>query len=311
MGTEPLVSVFLPTFNQENFVAEAIESALDQDYSNLQIVVGDDCSTDGTWPIVQEYVARHPHIITAYRNSRNLGITANFNELLRHCEGELVAFLAGDDIFLPGKIGAQVSLMQVHSDCCLCYHDVEVFDSDSGRVLRKWNSGERGNSPAYGSSADVARELVVRGTSFMAAVGIMVKRSAIPSWGFDQRIPVASDWLLWIEICALADGRVLYEPAALSRYRRHASNVTDTVGYAATDQLVTLALVEARYPWLRTAVRKARGYFYYKTGVRRILEGDFSEGRRDLLIGLRYAAYSYKWTGWWLYSWFNQYGRRK
>ena len=145
----------------------------------------------------------------------------------------------------------------------------------------------------------------------MAAVGIMVKRSAIPSWGFDQRIPVASDWLLWIEICALADGRVLYEPAALSRYRRHASNVTDTVGSDATDQLITLALVEARYPWLRPAVRKARGYFYYNTGVRQILEGDFSEGRRDLLIGLRYAAYSYKWTGWWLYSWFNQHGRRK
>ena len=63
--------------------------------------------------------------------------------------------------------------------------------------------------------------------------------------------------------------------------------------------------------WLRPAVRKARGYFYYNTGVRQILEGDFSEGRRDLLIGLRYAAYSYKWTGWWLYSWFNQHGRRK
>lgn len=311
MSSEPLVSVFLPTFNQESFVAEAIESALDQDYSNLQIVVGDDCSTDGTWTIVQEYAAKNPQVITAYRNSKNLGITRNFNELLSRCNGEFVAFLAGDDLFLPGKIRTQISLMQADSDCCLCYHDVEVFESGSGAVIRKWNSGGRRNSPAYGSSAEVSRELVVRGTRFMAAIGIMARRAAIPSWGFDQRVRVASDWLLWIEICALTKGRVVYEPKTLSRYRRHASNVTDTVGYDTTDQLVTLALVEARYPWLRPAVRKARGYFYYRLGVRQILAGNCSEGRRDLLTGLRYAAHSYKWAGWWLYSWHKQHGRRK
>lgn len=307
MANEPLVSVFLPTFNQEHFVADAIESALQQDYSNLQIVIGDDCSTDGTWPIVRDYAERYPEIIAAYQNSENLGITANFNRILRRCEGELVAFLAGDDLFLHGKLRSQVALMQAHRDCCLCYHDVEVFESGSGKVIRNWNSGARMHAPAHGKSAEVARELVVRGTAFMAAVGIMARRSAIPTWGFDHRIPVASDWLMWIEICALGGGKVVYEPTAMSRYRRHASNVTDTAGYDTTDQLTTLALVEARYSWLRPAVRRARGYFYYKSGVRQILEGNFRDGRRDILIGVRYAMYSYKAIGWWLYSWLKQY----
>lgn len=309
--TQPLVSVFLPTFNQRNYVAEAIESALSQDYESLEIIVGDDCSVDGTWRVVQEYASRNSERMTAFQNPQNIGITANFNKILKRCNGKYVVFHAGDDIFFPTKVRSQVQAMESNSDCCLCYHDVEVFESETGEVIRYWNSGKQSGSPVSGNSAKVARRLVTQGTGFMAAVGIMVKRSAIPSWGFDERIRIASDWLMWIDVCAGTDGAVVFENKVLSRYRRHPANVTSSARGDAADQLVTLAVVEARYPWLRREVRKARGYHYYGFGVQRILEGEFFAGRRDLLNGLRYSMYSWKWIGWWLYSFLRQYGYRK
>lgn len=96
------ISVFIVSYNQENYIAQAIESVLSQSVKPYEIVISDDCSEDGTWEIIQKYQAQYPTLIRAYRNEPNVGIFRNFNETTRKTTGNLVTCVAGDDFIKPG-----------------------------------------------------------------------------------------------------------------------------------------------------------------------------------------------------------------
>ena len=306
MSNLPLVSVFMPVYNQENLIAESIESIIAQTFLDWELVIGDDCSSDKTYDVAFSYQKRFPEKIKLYRNKKNLGITSNCNELLKHCQGKYIAFTAGDDLLLPGKLEKQVELMESRPDCVLTYHDVAVFDSETAKTIRYWNCGESGAKPVIGKAKNVAKELVFQGTAFMSALSIMVRRSDVPSSGYDERVPIASDWLLWIDICANSEGTVEFIPDILAKYRKHSQSITYLSRNDVTDQMVTLGLIDARYFWLRDMARRRRGYEFYRQGVSNILGGDLVAGRNQLWVGLKTYFWSWKSIGWWLYSWFKQ-----
>lgn len=96
--TLPLVSVIIPTYNQESYIADAIESALKQDYPNLEIVIADDCSSDGTSKAIERYL-KEPKV-RYHRNPRNLGRVGNYHQAAHDlASGEWVVNLDGDDYF--------------------------------------------------------------------------------------------------------------------------------------------------------------------------------------------------------------------
>lgn len=98
MQSLPLVSVQIITYNQQNYVGEAIESTLKQDYPNLEIIVLDDCSDDNTALVVKKYLSDNR--IKYYRNEKNIGRVKNYRKALyEHCKGEWVVNLDGDDYF--------------------------------------------------------------------------------------------------------------------------------------------------------------------------------------------------------------------
>ena len=298
MKEQPLVSVSLVTYNQQEFIRESIESVLNQDYDNLEIVIGDDCSQDNTWAIVQEYQRNYPDKIKAFRNEQNLGITGNCNEVLKRCTGKHIAFAAGDDVMLPGKISKQIEVMERDQSVVLCYHDVEAFNSEDGKTLSFRNHGPLSSPPITGDAEKVAREVIEQGTSFLAAVSVMARRDSLPATGFDPRIPTASDWLMWIEILAAGGPtkKVEYIPDVLVRYRRHGSNIT-LLGIR-DDQLVTLAIVESKYPRFVFSVHKWYRKYHYYCGLRMICNNELSAGRNVMLLSLRSG-----WVSWNIFYW--------
>src|SRR3954452_23351532 len=96
------------TYQHAAFVRESLDSVLVQDYPNMEIVVGDDASTDGTQDILRDYAGRHPGVFKLLLSPVNRGITANSKSTLMACEGELIAHTSGDDVWLPGKLHKQV-----------------------------------------------------------------------------------------------------------------------------------------------------------------------------------------------------------
>ena len=126
------VSVCIFTFNHEQFIEQAIESVLMQNTSfDFEIVIGEDCSTDGTRQIVASYQQRYPDKIRAFMNDRNLGVMPNNVYTLSKCEGQYIALLDGDDYWLSvDKLQRQVDFLDSQRNYVLCFHDARILDPD-------------------------------------------------------------------------------------------------------------------------------------------------------------------------------------
>ena len=107
-----LASVLLLTYNQERFVAQSLHSLLDQDIANLEIIVSDDKSSDNTWSIIKKIALEYTgnKTIVLNRNTNNLGVVNNFFKAFELSQGEVLFTAAGDDISLPTRCSASISL---------------------------------------------------------------------------------------------------------------------------------------------------------------------------------------------------------
>lgn len=118
MGNRITISVAIITYNQQDTIVQALDSVLCQqgDFV-LEVVIGEDCSTDGTRAICQDYVSHHPNSVRLLKNENNLGIMANFARVVRACSGDYVAILAGDDYWCDDhKLQKQLDYMLAHPE---------------------------------------------------------------------------------------------------------------------------------------------------------------------------------------------------
>ncbi|MDM8349795.1 glycosyltransferase [Pseudomonas sp. sp1636] len=238
----PLVSVAVITYNQKKFLRECIESILEQDYPNLEIVVADDGSIDGTQEMLRDYDGQYPGKFVLKLAEKNQGITANSNAAHFACTGKYIAWMGGDDLMLPGKVRKQVKYMEANPNCTICYHDLDVFDSDSNTILYYFS---KRNKPRQGD----VRTSIKYGV-FNGACSTMVRSDKAPVHGYNLLLPVASDWCYWVE-SLVNGGSIDYLNEVLGRYRRHSGNVTNKamhIGQNVIDHLNTCNFIMAKYP---------------------------------------------------------------
>jgi glycosyltransferase involved in cell wall biosynthesis len=119
---QPTVSVAVITYNHEEFIAQGIESVLMQETAvAVELVIGEDCSTNGTRRIVQAYAAKYPNVIRALRPEKNLGMARNYEAVRQACRGKYIAWLEGDDYWrTPQKLQKQVALMEANPHYSMC-----------------------------------------------------------------------------------------------------------------------------------------------------------------------------------------------
>jgi glycosyltransferase involved in cell wall biosynthesis len=151
MNRDPLVSVHMITFNHEPYIARAIEGVLMQERDfPIELVIGEDCSTDGTCEIVLRYQKKHPETIRVLTSERNVGAVANELRTDRACRGKYVAFCEGDDRWHhPLKLQKQVDYLESHPEVGLVFGAYDRFYVETGR-LEQW----RPTSTANGKRGD-------------------------------------------------------------------------------------------------------------------------------------------------------------
>jgi glycosyltransferase involved in cell wall biosynthesis len=244
----PKISVFLPVYNQEKYIVDAVDSILIQSYPNLQIVIGDDGSNDQTVEIIKNYKALYPELIKLVLSKENTGITSNCNRILAECDGDYIAMFAGDDIWLPGKLNAQVKAVIENPDVAMCSTSGEVFLDSTGEILRI--------SPNLGQ-LNSAQGLLSR-TVALGEVGcsLLIARWAMPSRGFDPRCPSVSDWLFWVE--TISSGRHIHLDNIFIRYRRHERNASANALVIYAERLIALDIMEQKFPELALEIYKFR-----------------------------------------------------
>ena len=210
------VSVAMITYNQESYIAQAIDSVLMQEIDfPIELIIGEDCSTDRTRDIVRDYQQRYPDIIRLLLPDNNQGMLRNFAQTLAACQGKYVALLEGDDYWTsPKKLQKQVNFLEQHSDCTICFHTVRCFY-------------ENDSQPSYdfprGKQADFSdlEDLLVR--NFMSTCSVVFRNrlfDQLPRWFFHLKL---GDWPL--HILNAQYGRIGYLREVMGAYRIHVNGL--------------------------------------------------------------------------------------
>ena len=129
VNDQPLVSVLVVTYNQEEFISQTIESLLDQDCQfKYEILIGEDCSTDKTREICQSYEKKYPGIVRLFLNDENKGFIKNYFSLFSHVRGKYIADCGGDDYWIyTEKLRKQVEILENHPDVSLVYGNWQIL----------------------------------------------------------------------------------------------------------------------------------------------------------------------------------------
>jgi glycosyltransferase involved in cell wall biosynthesis len=242
----PKISVFLPVYNQELYIEEAIESIILQNYPNLEIVIGDDCSTDNTVNILKQYKRKYPHHIKLLLSSVNSGITANCNKILKECDGQFIALFAGDDCWLPNKLLRQIEWFQQNPDAVLCYTMTQAFDSETKEILY--------TRPLI--NADDLNKMDVISLSYeLGSIGssFLVRKEAIPKDGYNILIPMVSDWLFFMQI--MYNNKIGGINEVLTKYRRTKNNTSNNHSLVCNEHYLTLQILKGIYPELKELIK--------------------------------------------------------
>jgi glycosyltransferase involved in cell wall biosynthesis len=276
MSSAPRVSVIMAVYNEEAYLQEAVDSVLAQSFSDFEVIISDDGSTDATAELATQLSQREPERIRVVRASANQGKPFALNRALALRRGELIAWLDGDDVMLPGKLERQVAALDANPAAAGCSHDAEIFESDSGRTIGRFSDAMNGGPLRNGGI-----ELLFDPTYRMLPSATMVRASLCPPGGFDQRLSYTNDWLFDIEVFRHGDCVAIDD--VLVRYRRHGENFTtraDAAGTSFEEGLIAMAIVTARYPELRRRARAVSAAIMLGQARRRALARDWTSAVR-------------------------------
>ncbi len=293
----PMVNVLVFSYNQEDLIEQSVMSCINQSYQNLMVVVTDDGSVDSTPSILLGLQDKFPDRLKVILNEKNQGITKNCNVGLSHCEYELIAFAAGDDVLYEDKIAKQVAAFLERPGLVFCYHPVHIV-MDNKIIAVSGNKRKDQVSNFY--------EMIAKYGAAISGSVVMIKRCAVPPGGFNESIPVASDWLFFIEVSS--KGEVLRIDDVLSMYRKHGNNIGHKIFSYADNFLDTLNLVLSKYSDDRQVVRSVRkGRCRFLLGV---IANAAIDGN-DTAFAKYYGIYKdNRYIGWPLISLINNHGAR-
>lgn len=157
MTNDLKLSVVVSCYKQEAYIADCLNSILNQAVNfDYEIIVADDYSPDRTREVINQFHEKHPAVIKLLYQDKNLGPAKNYLAVHNLAQGKYVAHFDGDDIMLPGKLQAQVDIMESHRDCHVVFHRARYF-SDNRKYESETGSLFREGEIVYFSASELAR----------------------------------------------------------------------------------------------------------------------------------------------------------
>jgi teichuronic acid biosynthesis glycosyltransferase TuaG len=228
-----LVSVVVPAYNAGKYIADTIRSVIAQTWSDWELIVVDDGSTDDTAAIVHDFVKRESRVKYFFQENGRLGKARNTG--IKNSNADLIAFLDSDDLWLETKLELQMRALREHN-ADIVYCNAYVFTDDNPFDETKTLPTSSGlfSGPAFFDSLNVQNQIPV--------LTVLAKKTALESAGLFEEIKCilgCEDYDLWLKLAKA--GFVFYGmPAVLARYRRHAAAMTAIRSNALKAMLLTI-----------------------------------------------------------------------
>ncbi len=273
----PLVSIAMTAFNSEAWIARAIESALRQQTDfPFEIVIGDDCSSDHTVSIAEDYAERFPGQVRLLQRSRNLGMQRNYYETFEQCRGRYLAWLDADDAWTdPRKLALQVEVLESDPSVSVCSHFVRHVETSGHVAVARYPNRRAGRY--------TLRDLVVE--NFVPSLSIMFRNGLhreLPPWYFE--LSGVADWPMLL--LAARSGDIVLLDRIMADY-----SITPGSAYNGKNFLAQYGIdqeVRERMPsllpeeWHRD-VKAGMGKHYESLAYQLRLHGDLKAARQTAL----------------------------
>lgn len=190
---KPKISVIMGIYNCADTLGEVIDSILAQTYTNWELIMCDDGSSDNTYDVAKKYAEKYPNKMKLLRHSQNMGLNITLNDCLREAEGEYIGRMDGDDISLPQRFEKEMQAFEEEPELAVVSCPMIYFDENG-----EWGRGKEGEK-SYPQKSQLAR-----GTVHCHAPAI-IRKSVMESVGAytkEKQFLRVEDWNLWTKIYA-------------------------------------------------------------------------------------------------------------
>jgi glycosyltransferase involved in cell wall biosynthesis len=291
-----LVSVITPTYNHQNYIAECINSVQQQSYTNWEMIIVDDGSTDDTLAIAREY-AKNDKRITVY-TQENIGIlrlSETYNRALAYTRGEYIAILEADDYWETDKLLRQVTLLDENPEIILSWGQARSISSDRKIVYNIYPDATAGESKFFNNDpvGEILKMLLFK--DWIPALTIMVRKEALLKiCGFQQYAGMPTVDLPTLLQLSLI-GKFGFIPAILGSWRNYAGQITKVFPAALSDGYFKLVtdFINAHADELSLSVSEIRSVndfhhrqhviSYSRSGRYKLVRKQFRDARKDYL----------------------------
>ena len=280
----PLVSVCIPAYNHEKYIAETIESVINQDYMNLELIIINDGSKDKTDEVIKKYEQKcqKRFVRFEYRNRENKGLSATLNEMVQWSKGKYFTACASDDMFLSTKVSLLVnSLEKFSEDYAVAFGNAIFIDDNSNEIYIDVNTGglsrqeegtkffldfqvlQRNCDLKTGKNFGSYETLLIG--NYLPAMSFLIKLDKIKEVGAWTSGNTIEDWEMWLKLSKNYKFAYIDEPVAL--YRWHENNTVKTMKFELIRDSIKLLENDKSY-----ALHKGYENVFYSTLIDLVLQ---------------------------------------
>jgi glycosyltransferase involved in cell wall biosynthesis len=269
----PKVSVIIPAYNVDRYLSAALESLINQTYSDFEALIVDDGSTDRTAAIASEFsVERDRRFKLLQKTNGGLSSARNFG--INHATGEYIALLDGDDVYLPDKLAAHVATFEAQPEVGIAYGASQAMRDDGQPTWMKITGQPVQTDPL---AALMCKNFVVHGSN------AMLRRSVFDRVGlFDETLASVEDLDLWLRIASDRTWQFHRDDRVLSYYRVRPSGLSFNLAQMQQTHERVLQAAIARSPEVKLMLPTAHAYMYRYLGRMALTMGDSAKARAFL-----------------------------
>jgi alpha-1,3-rhamnosyltransferase len=214
-----LVTIGIPVFNGEKYIIESLNSITDQRYSNIEICIVDDASTDNSFQLCKKWVEKSRFPVKILKNKSNLGLSATCNIILNQANGKYLQLFDQDDIMIPEKIENDVEqFQQLDEETALIYSKVQLINEKGELINEEYNNriGFNGIVPT-----DAFAEMIKK--NFIPAPTVLMRTDQVrETGGYDESV-VYNDWDMWLKLTK--NHKIAYRNIITVHYRLHINSI--------------------------------------------------------------------------------------
>ncbi|MEM8861680.1 MAG: glycosyltransferase [Chloroflexota bacterium] len=273
--SESKVDIIIPAYNQGHYLQASVESALNQTWGNIEVIIVDDGSTDNTAEVAQTF--SDPRVTYIYQE--NAGLSAARNTGIRHSTGEYISFLDSDDLFFPKKLELLLDAMHKSPELGLCAGKAILIDE---------NGVPKGRN--YGKGMPNAPEEWLLGNRIHVGSVLVKSEWLQKTEPFDENLRACEDWDMWLRL-SLIGCPMGWIPDNVSQYRVHSQQMTreavrmKTAMFTVLDKILDEPLSK---DW-REMAEKAKASALVRAAARAFLAGDSDAASKDISEAVQIA----------------------